>query len=145
MRSGELALQLCRRQTGHLSLLYFDLNGFKQINDQHGHHEGDQALIQFAKILVQSARRSDLVARLGGDEFAMLALSTNTPQITPLLRRLREALAAYNLRSGKPYSIRYSVGCVSREVDQTTTLDELLIEADARMYAQKTRNAKKEK
>lgn len=140
MRTGELALQQCWRQTGKVSLLYFDLNGFKQINDQHGHHEGDRALIQFAQLLVKSTRRSDLVARLGGDEFVILAHGIVPHQIAPLLNRLREATTAYNLHSGKPYAIRYSVGCVIRTVHRNTNLDGLLIEADAKMYAKKTKN-----
>jgi diguanylate cyclase (GGDEF)-like protein len=54
------------------SLIYFDVNGLKQINDTHGHGAGDAALLQVAETLLASVRRSDVVARMGGDEFAVL-------------------------------------------------------------------------
>src|SRR5581483_1972703 len=54
------------------SVVYFDINGMKQINDSHGHTAGDAALQHIAKILVDNIRSSDLVGRLGGDEFAVI-------------------------------------------------------------------------
>jgi diguanylate cyclase (GGDEF)-like protein len=137
MRIGELALRLCRRHGGEVSLLYFDLDGFKQINDEHGHHAGDQALVQFAALLRQSARSSDLVARLGGDEFVILAHSSglNTPE--PLVMRVRRAVDSHNRQSGKPYKIQFSVGCTTRDVGSRTRLATLLTDADRRMYSQK--------
>jgi GGDEF domain-containing protein len=65
------ALGLCRRLDKPASLLFFDLDLFKQINDRFGHAEGDRALTTFAQLLKQTFRESDVLGRLGGDEFAV--------------------------------------------------------------------------
>jgi predicted signal transduction protein with EAL and GGDEF domain len=67
------SLKICRRNQMSMSLIFFDLNQFKLINDEYGHHEGDFVLATFAEIMLNSFRDCDLIARLGGDEFlAML-------------------------------------------------------------------------
>ena len=60
------------RYGAHTSVLYFDVNGFKQINDQHGHAVGDAALQHVAMLLAENIRESDIVGRLGGDEFDVI-------------------------------------------------------------------------
>lgn len=60
------------------SLVYFDVNNLKQINDVYGHATGDAALMQVARVLVESVRATDVVGRLGGDEFGVLLVQTNT-------------------------------------------------------------------
>ena len=66
------AVQFCRRLQLPVTLLSFDLNKFKEINDRHGHAAGDQALKTFARGLLAVFRDSDVIGRLGGDEFAVL-------------------------------------------------------------------------
>ena len=138
MPAAETALQLCRRHASAATLLFFDLDGFKQINDQHGHHEGDLALLAFSQLLKGAARSTDVVARLGGDEFAVLANShTVTHTALPLIARLSAAVTAHNASHGKPYALRYSVGTVSISVGAQPSVAQLLTDADERMYANK--------
>ena len=76
---SEQALSLCQRLGKPVSLLYFDLDLFKQINDQFGHAEGDRALQDFSALLTRSFRQSDIIGRLGGDEFAVMPAISAPP------------------------------------------------------------------
>jgi diguanylate cyclase (GGDEF)-like protein len=85
---------LARRQQGHLAVLYLDLDGFKPINDTHGHGAGDQVLVWVGQTLRRVARESDFVARLGGDEFAVLQRGIDDyEQAVVLAQRLADALS----------------------------------------------------
>jgi diguanylate cyclase (GGDEF)-like protein len=66
------ALQNARSNASRVALVFIDLNGFKQINDEHGHAVGDQILVNTAQRLQQTLRGTDMVARLGGDEFVLV-------------------------------------------------------------------------
>ncbi|RKX46063.1 MAG: hypothetical protein DRP64_03790 [Verrucomicrobia bacterium] len=70
-------IESATRYGRELSLVLFDINGFKQINDTHGHAAGDEALRQFADLLKKSARKADIVCRHGGDEFAAILPETS--------------------------------------------------------------------
>jgi len=70
-------LSLCVRNQIPATLAFIDLNNFKSINDQHGHAEGDRALVDFSQQLATAFRSSDVVARLGGDEFVVLFTGTS--------------------------------------------------------------------
>jgi diguanylate cyclase (GGDEF)-like protein len=138
LHSGHLALELCRRHEKPLSVLYFDLKGFKRINDEHGHSEGDIAICAFARLLKGAARNSDLVARPGGDEFVVLAIGHGPEhQPAPLLHRLKDAVDRHNKDAGKPYELAYSVGVLTSKVEAETRLAALIAAADDRMYVQK--------
>ena len=91
----ERAIARAQRTGLPLAVLALDLDGFKAINDRHGHPAGDAALIEVAARLRRTIRRSDLVARLGGDEFAVIAAELNGPApVVRLARRLGAALRA---------------------------------------------------
>jgi len=134
----EQALAICRRGGEPASLLMIDMDGFKAINDQHGHEEGDRALIEFSRLLLTVFRESDVVARLGGDEFAVLLTGTNDADSQRALARLNEAVTERNQYSDRAYPLAFSGGTTTCQTDQKNQdIAELLRQADAQMYDQK--------
>jgi len=127
------ALNVCKRMGHRASLLFFDLDGFKQINDTYGHGEGDRALATFAAALRTALRETDVLGRLGGDEFVALLTDADEDQTTRALGRLRDALASERAA----YAIRFSVGQTQFDPARHTTVLDLLAESDSRMYAHK--------
>lgn len=131
------SLKVCRRNALPMSLLLFDLNKFKAINDTHGHHEGDAALVAFAQIMLASFRDCDVVARLGGDEFVVMLLDSDKESISLVLERFKDAVASANSRSNKPYDIEYSVGVANFPHDTTAPIEAMIQAADAAMFEDK--------
>jgi diguanylate cyclase (GGDEF)-like protein len=131
------ALAVDRRLNRPASLFYFDLNGFKAINDNFGHAEGDRALVTFADQLRGTFRECDVIGRLGGDEFAVLLTDASPDSTARVLSRLQRALDARHLAENRGYEIRYSVGCVAYDRQRHASIDQLLAEADAQMYEDK--------
>lgn len=129
------AISLCRRMDKPATLMFFDLDGFKAINDNHGHAEGDKVLQDLGKLLLEEFRNSDVIARLGGDEFCVLLTGTDAQQVDKPLTNLRAAIDAQN--ESLPYEIGYSVGTVAFEQDRHKQIEDLLLEADAAMYREK--------
>ncbi len=127
------ALPLTRRLGGTSILLMFDLDGFKPINDVHGHAAGDRALVDFAGCMLKSFREADVIARLGGDEFCVLAAGPEEALAAPV-RRLQDHLA--QLRD-RPYQLSFSVGAALYMPERHPTISALLAAGDQAMYAQK--------
>jgi diguanylate cyclase (GGDEF)-like protein/PAS domain S-box-containing protein len=125
-----------RRQKESLLLLFIDLDGMKRINDEFGHNEGDNALINTAAILNRSFRSSDIIARLGGDEFTVLVTDLNTNQ-EDAIARLNENLKAYNASETRGHKLSFSIGVATLEPERMTCFEELLEQADQAMYEQK--------
>jgi len=127
-------LARCHRTAAPLAVALIDLDGFKQLNDAHGHAAGDMALVQVARILESRVRASDVLARFGGDEFAMLLRDTDhrTPAV---LRDLSAAPLRLGLRVGE-CALSVSWGAASRPTDGESP-EALLRTADVRLYAMK--------
>lgn len=126
-------------RSGHVfALAYLDLNGFKQINDSHGHDAGDEVLKAVAARLHTGLRASDTVARLGGDEFVVLLTPTLVPaDAEPVLNRLLDALSQpITLGSGEQVAVGSSLGLAHFPVDGQTA-DALMRFADEAMFANK--------
>ncbi|MBP7571226.1 MAG: GGDEF domain-containing protein [Acidobacteria bacterium] len=123
-----------------LSLLFVDLDGFKGINDRHGHLYGSRALVEAAARIQAAARETDLVARYGGDEFALVLPETDREGSLHVAQRVRERIAAggFLIDDGIDYRLTASVG-VATLPDVASTPEELLAAADAAMYAVKAR------
>ncbi|HFQ5107446.1 TPA: diguanylate cyclase [Vibrio vulnificus] len=119
------------------SIAYLDLNGFKPINDQFGHQEGDRALKAFADTMKKSFRESDIFARLGGDEFVVFMSGASRSVAQIAIQRFTEALQRYNQSANRGYDLSFCAGIVSVEPDANISLDELLSQADKAMYQQK--------
>ncbi len=125
-----------RRQKESLLLLFIDLDGMKKINDEFGHNEGDNALINTAAILNSSFRGSDIIARLGGDEFTVLVTDLNANK-EDAITRLNQNLKAYNTSETLGYKLAFSIGVATLEPERMTCFEELLEQADQAMYEQK--------
>jgi len=138
---SEQALSLCKRLDKPVSLFYFDLDLFKQINDQFGHAEGDRALQDFSTILARCFRQSDIVGRLGGDEFAVMLPNTTHYQAEVALRCLETAVRQHNRNSNRGYKLAYSVGQADCNA-ATATVADLMQRADTRMYAHKKQHTR---
>lgn len=131
------ALNVCKRLDKHATLLFFDLNDFKQINDTFGHAEGDRALAIFADVLRHELRESDVIGRLGGDEFVVLLTEANGDQTSKVVQRLHDALAQRNVQGKRGYEIRFSVGHTEFDAQRHASIADLLASSDSRMYAHK--------
>nr|WP_221381826.1 GGDEF domain-containing protein [Actinoplanes polyasparticus] len=120
-------------------LFYLDLNGFKEVNDRHGHAAGDAVLVEFARRLEAALRPGDVAARLGGDEFVVLAGDVDGDQDARLLAERLRGLAAEPVRQGTDlYPIGVSVGLAAAGHLDQPDADALLAVADAAMYAEKS-------
>jgi diguanylate cyclase (GGDEF)-like protein/PAS domain S-box-containing protein len=126
-----------RRTRQELLLFYIDLDGFKQVNDVHGHGEGDRLLQEVADLLRGAFRASDVIARAGGDEFVILTVDGGRNTEVVIQERLRAAIAAFNRRSEHEYALAMSIGAHRAAAEAAASLHELLAEADRRMYEQK--------
>lgn len=136
------SLNVCIRHGFTASLVYFDLNNFKSINDKFGHVEGDKVLIAFAMQLKDMLRESDVCARIGGDEFVALLSNTNQSKAEELVSRLYRVIDVYNRNAGLAYKIKFAHGVVEYDSRQHIDIKTLLNEADQSMYKRKKQQAK---
>lgn len=134
---SEQTLRVCRRKEMPVSIVLFDLDGFKPINDNYGHHEGDFVLKMFAQVLLESLRECDVVGRWGGDEFVALLADTASSNIERALSRVQESINEVNQRIDKPYTIEYSAGVTSFDHISELSIEAMLEQADAEMYKAK--------
>jgi diguanylate cyclase (GGDEF)-like protein/PAS domain S-box-containing protein len=141
MHLGEQQMKLADRGGRPVALFFIDLNGMKSINDRLGHDEGDRALLDASRLLVQTFRDSDVVARLGGDEFVVLATDCPASMVPSVKNRLQAALDLFNGDPGRRYHLSMSIGVATYDQPGRTPrgVEELLAEADQRMYDEKAR------
>ena len=131
------SLNLCARQSIPISLVFIDLNEFKEINDRFGHTEGDRALFNFAAELRVQSRSSDILARWSGDEFVMMLANSSKEQTEAAIYRFRRALKKRSLNENWGYELSFSHGIVEFEPGRHEALEEMLAEGDALMYQRK--------
>jgi diguanylate cyclase (GGDEF)-like protein/PAS domain S-box-containing protein len=128
------ALQRSQRQGMSVALLFIDLDGFKLVNDTHGHQAGDALLKQVAARLIEQVRPGDTVARLAGDEFVVLCEQLEQPAtISALAERINEAMRQPVDFSGTRLFVTASIG-IAVGHGSTHTADDLLRSADTAMY-----------
>jgi diguanylate cyclase (GGDEF)-like protein len=137
MSLAEHHVKLAQRTRKHLLLIFADLDGFKAINDNYGHQEGDLALIETAEALRRTFRGSDIIARLGGDEFVVLALEPTSVGSDSVKARLIDNLDLVNRRPGRPYRLTLSTGTLRFDPWSQVSISELIARVDEAMYKAK--------
>ena len=126
-----------------LALLLVDLDRLKDINDRHGHGDGDRALQLVAEALRRTCRATDLAARYGGDEFIVLAVNTPATEARVLALRIRDSVRRLSLRAGRwskatePINHTVSIGAADLRAAALPTFDALHAAADRALYAAK--------
>ncbi|UTM59110.1 sensor domain-containing diguanylate cyclase [Photobacterium sp. CCB-ST2H9] len=131
------SLQNCQKYDEPFSLAFFDLNKFKTINDQWGHQAGDHALKDFAMLISQSFRSSDLFARVGGDEFVVLYTGMEEEETRKAIHRFERSVDEFNRNQHRPYQLSFSVGLYTLPPGRRMNLEDILAKADSRMYLSK--------
>ncbi len=127
-----------QRYGGDLSCAMIDLDGYKQLNDTHGHQVGDQLLVLAGKVITANLRRMDIAARYGGDEFVLLLPHASSPEAAGVVQRIRE-----EFRRGSGIILRrndgvtMSVGVASLLGAAPPTADQLVAAADVALYRAK--------
>lgn len=134
------SLANAERSSRKVGLLYIDLNGFKQVNDQRGHDAGDEVLQQVARLFQSVARAGDLVARLGGDEFAVLIPEiSGAAELEAIAQRYR-GIRVENRDLVVTGSVGYSV-----YPEHGNDAGALMRTADERMYGEKANTREAER
>jgi diguanylate cyclase len=144
-RSLERALEefftLCKQSKMSFSLVLIDLDDFKYVNDNYGHHVGDLVLARVAKVLRTSMRAKDIVGRWGGDEFIAIMPNTDLENAKKVLERIKSQLGKMEiLAEGRRFKVSISAGVVQCGENFQSLLD-MIKEADKLMYEEKKKKA----
>lgn len=134
-------LQMCCAQDCEATLIYFSIDNVKQILDLSGHQAGDNALLQFSSLLINTFRDSDLVGRIGNDEFVVLMVSQNESDQDAIMNRLAMTVDNYNQGIQSEIYLNYSFGLITTKSLSDYDLQQLYTLADEAMYHNK-RNGK---
>lgn len=126
------------REGWYIGVLLMDLDRFKMINDRHGHLAGDRIIQQFANILKDSIRETDIICRLGGDEFVVM-LSAKEVSPGMIRDRIIEAVECWQSNNQLAAKIGVSIGIGIKEPGSPKGLEEILKEADQHMYCDKNK------
>lgn len=131
------SISISSRASRAVSLLFIDLDGFKNVNDTYGHTTGDRLLKEVAARLLACIREGDTAARLGGDEFVVLLLESDLNRAITVAERILNALkATYNLGKKSISSVSASIG-IAEFPDHASELQALMDAADKAMYVAK--------
>jgi len=137
LAENELARTL--RYERELSILMFDVDHFKRVNDTYGHKVGDLVLMKLAEVCRAALRTIDIVGRIGGEEFAVLLPETGSEQAMEVAERLRAAIAAAQIRLGSGLPLRFTVSFgVASLSEKDSNVDMLLNQADRGLYRAKS-------
>lgn len=134
----ESGMLQAKRNKRHLAVVFLDLDGFKEINDNYGHDAGDKLLIALAKEMKLALREVDTLARIGGDEFvAVLFDLVQTSDALPIINRLLKATSKKILIEDHSVQVSASIGVTFCPENQIVDPDQLLRQADQSMYQAK--------
>ena len=141
---GEKFLNIAKRDKKHLSVILFDLDNFKSINDTYGHKIGDNVIIEFSNIL-KELRDSDLAARYGGEEFVLLLSNTKEDEAYNMAVKIKNIVEEKNIfiQEYKPLNFTVSGGVSSYKFNSEESLDDIIIRADKALYLSKNNGRNK--
>jgi diguanylate cyclase (GGDEF)-like protein len=133
----ELSKKLVAMKTRNVDfyVISLDMDGLKTINDTYGHLEGDEALRAFADVIRVAGDELGMAFRVGGDEFTILVTTGDEKEITAMMQRIQDGIAAYNEKSGKPYPLSGSQGYAKYKKGEE--ISNCIRRADVNMYADK--------
>lgn len=131
------------KNASEITIICFDLNDFKQINDTYGHHIGDRLLREFSSILNNTFGKIGFVGRFGGDEFISILVNIDILKIESEIKEINKLICNYN--NDNLYKLKMSYGYATREAFNNTSLINIYKEADKNMYEfkNKYKNTKK--
>jgi diguanylate cyclase (GGDEF)-like protein/PAS domain S-box-containing protein len=135
----EAALSDMRSSGEPLTVAFLDLDGFKAVNDDHGHAVGDQVLRVVADVLIDEVRSNDAIARLGGDEFVVVLRGAGLPAALQISDRVRRRLHEPMVLDGASGPVELSISTGLAAASYADTVDSLLHEADVALYEAKRR------
>ena len=130
-------LSTAQRSNNVISLIMLDLDNFKDINDDFGHLQGDQALRVFANCMREVFRESDIISRIGGDEFCILLSNSTKADAEKSLARLQDLLKKENANAKNKLHLAFSAGIAESTQGVIPTLGALMNDADQLLYAAK--------
>ncbi|WP_419795237.1 GGDEF domain-containing protein [Pseudomonas palleroniana] len=123
---------------GHFCVLCLDLDGFKKVNDAHGHATGDSVLVSFSEMVTKVVRKGDAVARIGGDEFIVLMPDTDKISASLIADRIIKSLEDYTGKSANYEGLGVSIGITENAPSELGSVEQMLSRADAAMYKAKS-------
>ena len=134
----EQQLRVAKRNCSNLYILFIDLDGLKYFNDTFGHSVGDMVLLDTAQLLKQTFREVDTISRIGGDEFVVLLSSEyGFVDKNVILERLQKKIKLFNSVNNKHYELSMSIGIEEINPKEPINIDQVLHDADKKMYEQK--------
>ena len=131
-------IKLAKRQNQPVSVCFIDVDKLKYINDHLGHRIGDSLLINVTRIIKENIREMDSLARIGGDEFLIVFPNCTKEKAEEIWQRILEDFKKFN-ENNKFYSIEVSHGISQFDKVHVKNVDELITEADEKMYKEKNR------
>jgi len=127
-----------KRYHNPLSVLIFDIDNFKTINDTYGHHGGDAALVKISETLREMTRQSDFSARYGGEEFVMILPETDQDSAVQVASKIHGAIRSSSFgTTNRPFVLTVSIGVSSTCMRTYSTWQEMLDDADRALYLAK--------
>jgi diguanylate cyclase (GGDEF)-like protein/PAS domain S-box-containing protein len=139
-QEAKALIEAAHRQSGRLTIVMFDIDKFKNYNDQYGHPFGDKILVAFTAVLKDSIRDTDLLGRYGGDEFILLLPETSRRGAEVIIDRIRQK-CAQPCSFGEANQILLSFSHGAAELTAGSTYEKLVKKADDEMYQEKKRKA----
>ncbi|MEC8639626.1 MAG: diguanylate cyclase, partial [Pseudomonadota bacterium] len=136
IQRAKAAWQNYKRHNHTFSLLIVDIDFFKRINDEYGHHVGDTVLVKIARILEDSLRESDVIARWGGEEFLILLPSLKVQEAFWVAEKLRKAVADYEI-DAPPYSVSATITCGVADIRDYDSVEACIHAIDKKLYVGK--------